>query len=357
MRALINRELDTRWPDLNDTRSLQALEVPRLVRLRPNMVLACFATMKRLPARHMIDTAEAQGLITPGMTILESTSGTFGLGLAEIGLRRGYLVHLIGDRSIDPTQLNRLRRLGATVELMELKDGSHSFQTVRLERLHQLLDDYNTNAFWPSQYANTTNPAAYEVFADFLTQHLGHIDTLVGPVGSGGSMCGTARYLRQTNPQLQAIGVDIHNSILFGQPDGPRFLRGAGNSIMPDNVNHPTFDWIHWLGNKAGITATRRLEANEGLHMGGTTGISYTVAAWTAKQNPDATVVAIGPDEGYRYTNTVYAPTGFTDADYHLPDQPTIVTNPAETPNNWTAFHWNRRTLSEVQTTQPDQSH
>ena len=262
--------------------SISQLERPRIVQLRQNLFACCFQLMKLLPARFMLDRAEDRGELCAGNLICETTSGTFGLALAKLGAIRGYRVKLISDPAVDPYLATRLKALGADVEIVAKPDGAHGFQGARLSRLHDVLDA-NPGAYWPKQYDNSDNPLSYSLVAENLAEIVGQVDCLVGSVGSGGSMSGTARFLRDVFPALHVSGVDTHGSVLFGQPDGPRTLRGLGNSIIPGNLDHSQFDDVHWVTAVEALTALRQLHIQHGLFMGPTSGASILVADWMAR--------------------------------------------------------------------------
>jgi cysteine synthase A len=129
-------------------------------------------------------------------------------------------------------------------------------------------------------------------------------------------------------------------------------LRGLGNSLMPPNVDHSVFDEIHWVDAAAGFTATRMLHQKHALYMGPTSGTAYLVAQWWAKQNPDATVVVVLPDEGYRYQDTVYNDAWLRERNLwldNLPESPVRVDHPLEARSDeWTCMDWNRHTYEQV---------
>lgn len=139
---------------------IEATELPRLVRLDVNLYAAVFGVMKLLPARFMIDRAEDRGALTPGTTVIETSSGTFGLGLAMVCRMRGYRVVIVGDPAIDVHLQRRLRALGAEVEIVSKPNGPGGHQRARLDRVAQLKDRY-TDHFVPGQYDNADNPASY----------------------------------------------------------------------------------------------------------------------------------------------------------------------------------------------------
>lgn len=306
--------------------------------------------MKLLPARFCLDRARDAGLLRPGTPIIETTSGTFGLALAILSALRGYRLILVSDPAIDGPLKRRLEDLGTQVEIVRQPAAVGGLQRARLDRLAQLQAEHPAH-FWPSQYHNPHNPGAYGPLAELLLETIGRIDCVVGTVGSGGSMCGTARYIRLLFSDLRAIGVDTHGSVLFGQPDRKRLLRGLGNSIMPTNLDHSIFDEVHWVSAAEAFLATRILHRVHGLYMGGTSGAAYLVARWWAQQHPDARVVVLFPDEGYRYQETIY-----NDEWLHrqgiwlseLPVEPQSVAHPADAGPQWSSIQWNRRTYEQV---------
>src|SRR5262249_25828408 len=145
-------------------------------------------------------------------------------------------VHIVTDPRIDPITMTKLESLGCVVHVVEAMTGA-GWQSARLERLARLQSEL-PGAFWPRQYTNPQNPAAYEALAAELADELDRIDVLVGAVGSGGSLCGTTRALLRWWPDVYVVGVDAVGSMLFGQPDRPqRRQSGLGNSLQPDNVD------------------------------------------------------------------------------------------------------------------------
>jgi cysteine synthase A len=174
---------------------------------------------------------------------------------------------------------------------------------------------------------------------------------VVGTVGSGGSTGGMAAFLRLVCPRMQLVGVDTPNSVLFGPADGPRLLRGLGSSIHPRNVDPANFDDVHWVGAATAFHATRRLHQRHGLFMGGTSGAAWLVAQWYAQRNPGATVVALLPDQGWRYLDTVYDDRWLQQHGVlltELPGAPTEVQHPDEVSGEWTRLAWRRRSLAQV---------
>ncbi|MCX4970689.1 pyridoxal-phosphate dependent enzyme [Streptomyces sp. NBC_00654] len=329
---------------------VDATVLPRLIRLGPNLCGAAFSLMKLLPARFMLDRAEQRGELAPGTTVLETSSGTFALGLAMVCRLRGYPLVIVGDPAIDPVLRVRLEELGTRVEICTEPSPQGGFQRARLDRLEELRAEYPDH-YVPGQYHNPDNPNAYAAVAEQLTESLGLVDCLVGPVGSGGSTGGTAAFLRLLQPGLRLIGVDTSPSAIFGQPDGPRTVRGLGNSLVPPNVRHTAYDEVHWAGPTEVFRATRDLHARHALYMGPTSGAAFLVARWYAEQHPDAQVVALLPDEGHRYQDSVYqdewlAARGFLDAPPAT--APRTVTHPEQALGDWARMEWRRRSLDDA---------
>ena len=329
---------------------VEALLLPRLIRLEKNLYAAAFVLMKLLPARFMLDQAQDAGLLQPGSVVIETSSGTFGLALALLCNLRNYQLYLVSDSAIDAPLKRRLEDLGAKVERVREPAQAGGLQQARLDRLAELRA-LHANHYWPSQYDNPNNPQSYARLAQMLTEALGPIDCLVGPVGSGGSMCGTTAHLREVFPKLHAVGVDTRGSVLFGQPDQKRFLRGLGNSILPKNLHHSIFDEVHWVDAADAFCAARILHRQKSLYMGPTSGASYLVARWWAEKHPDAKVVALFADEGYRYQETIYNDAWLHENDLwisSLSAEPVLVEHPLQAENSWSRILWSRRTYAQV---------
>lgn len=329
-----------------------AYQLPRLVRLGRNLYGACFTLMKMVPARFILRRAAEQGLLDPGTIIVETTSGTFGLALAMQAVHLDRRLILVSDPVIDERLYRRLTDLGAVVERVPAAEGRSAggYQAARLARLEEIMAEHEVT-FCPRQYDNPDNPRSYSTVAEYLLGCLGQIDCIVGPVGSGGSMCGTVSAVRGILPECRAIGVDSHSSVLFGHPDGPRELRGLGMSLMPGNLDHRVFDQIHWTSPSPAYQATRQLHQRHALFMGPSSGAAYLAARWWANANPDALTVVMLPDEGYRYQDTVYNDEWLRARGYPgspLPAEPEVLSHPAEPVGSWMTYDWARRSYEQV---------
>ncbi|HAZ4815791.1 PLP-dependent cysteine synthase family protein [Enterobacter cloacae] len=322
-------------------------ELPEIIQLKDNLYCASFPLMKLLPARYILDEAERTGQLTPGAAIVESTSGTFGLALALLCAERGYKLILVGDSAIDKYLMARLKVLGARVVLIdkgiEEREGP---QKARLDTVNEIIK--SENAYWTQQYFNEGNIASYRAVSEHIHNNIGQVDFLCGTVGTGGSMSGTSIGLRSFNPAMKTIGIDTHNSVLFGHKNGKRQLRGLGNSIIPGNIRYEEFDDIHWVSAGEAYLASREIYRTHGLFMGGTSGAAYLVANWYANHHPDKKVITLFPDEGHRYFDTIYDDEWINTLPGWGTKQfsalaPVYVNRPDEELTRWSMFRWNRR--------------
>lgn len=327
-----------------------ATELPKVIQLHENLYAAAFGLMKLLPARFMLERAEERGELDPETTVLESSSGTLGLGLAMVCRLGGYGLTIVGDPAIDVHLREHMQQIGATVDICEEPSAEGGFQRARLDRLAELRELYPRH-FVPDQYGNPDNPNSYSVVAEQLAETLGPVDCLVGAVGSGGSTVGTSSFLRLMNPALHLIGVDTTGSVIFGHADQPRQLRGLGNSLVPPNVKHEAFDEVHWVAAAEAYHAVRNLLARHCLFMGPTSGAAFLVANWWANKHPDARVVVLLADEGHRYRETVHSSKWLHGAGFDpiaISASPTVVDWPDEDAGGWTSMAWRRRSLFDV---------
>ena len=240
--------------------------------------------IKDRPALHMVEEARRRGDLRPGAPIVESTSGTLGLGLALAGVLHGHPVHVVTE-----------------------PHPRGGWQQARKDRVAELLARLD-GAWWPDQYGNPDNPAAYAGLAAELSGQLDRIDVLVCAVGTGGHSAGIARALRATSsPALELVGVDSIRSTVFGLPAGERLMRGLGSSIHPANVDHAAFDEVHWVAPAEAVRSARRLAARQYATGGWSVGAVALVAAWLARTRPRGTrIAAVFPDGPQRYFDTVF---------------------------------------------------
>ncbi|MFJ9469244.1 PLP-dependent cysteine synthase family protein [Streptomyces caniferus] len=285
--------------------------------------------MKARAAVSMLLGARERGELRSGAPVVESTSGTLGIGLAFAGQALGHPVVLVGDTELEPSMRRLLRTYGARLELADRPAAEGGWQAARLARLRHLLAEL-PGAYWPDQYNNPDNVAGYGSLAAEMAAELDHLDVLVCSVGTGGHSAGVVAPLRRHWPHLRLIGVDATGSTIFGQPARARLMRGLGSSIHPRNVAYDAFDEVHWVGPAESADACRRLAAGNFVSGGWSTGAVALVAAWAARVHPGAVVATVFPDGPQRYLDSVY------DDDFataHGLDLARAATRPVEIPH------------------------
>lgn len=263
--------------------------------------------MKDRVAKQMILSAKKSGQLKDSMPIFESSSGTMACGLALVGTQLGHKIHIVTDPRIDEITLAKLESLGCEVHIVS-KIGKQGWQSARLELLQDLLKQH-PDSYWTRQYENEENPNAYKELADELMDDLSRVDVLIGSVGSGGSLCGTARRLKSFNPNMKVVAVDSTGSVIFGQPDRPNRLQGGlGNSLIAANVDFSVIDEVHWLNDSEAFYGTLQLAKEQQIFAGNSSGSVYVVSRWMSSKVPqDYNIVAIFPDRGDRYMSTIYS--------------------------------------------------
>ncbi len=262
--------------------------------------------IKDRPGLHMVERARARGALRPGGRIIESTSGTLGLGLALAGMVHGHPVTLVTDPGLEPSMTRLLTAYGARIDLVPEPHPSGGWQQARRDRVARLLAEH-PGSWCPDQYHNPDNTAAYLPLALELAAQLGHVDLLVCSVGTGGHSAGISRVLRQLYPELRLVGVDTIGSTIFGQPARPRLMRGLGSSIYPRNVAYDQFSEVHWVAPGEAVHTCRRLAASHYATGGWSVGAVALVAGWLCRTEPPGTrIAAVFPDGPQRYLETVY---------------------------------------------------
>ncbi|MFC0436999.1 PLP-dependent cysteine synthase family protein [Kutzneria buriramensis] len=262
--------------------------------------------MKDRPALHMVTRARERGELAPGSMIVESSSGSFGLGLGLAGIAFGHPVTVVTDPGMEPIVRRTLRAQGVRVEVVRQPCPVGGWQQARCDRVRELLATW-PGAYHPDQYGNPDHAAGYATLALELVAQLGWIDVLVCSVGTGGHSAGVTRVLRTYFPQLRLVGVDTVGSTIFGQPAWGRLMRGLGSSVYPRNVDYASFDEVHWVAPAEAVWSCRQLARTRYASGGWSVGAVALVAGWIARTQPsDLCVVAIFPDGPLRYFDTVY---------------------------------------------------
>jgi cysteine synthase A len=288
----------------------EAVKTPRLVRLGDNIVLARFETIKIYSALVAVRTLLDRGVVTPGQTLIDSSSGIYATSLALACHRYGMRCHIVASTTVDAAVRAQLEILGATVDQMPPSSSLQLDQEARVRRVRELLER-RPEMYWMRQYHDDIHYLGYRDFAELVTAEVG-VDalTVLGGVGSGASTGGLIRYLRQENPAVRLVGVQPFGSVTFGSEafsDPEAIIAGIGSSIPFGNVRHELYDAMHWLDFRHAMAGSIALLREHAVFAGMSTGAAYLVARWLAARTPGRTHLVIGADTGHRYVDRVFA--------------------------------------------------
>lgn len=273
-------------------------------------------SIKWHPARQMIATLEARGVMQPGQsTLIESSSGNLGVALALLCHAKGYHFVCVSDPNANPAHLAHIRQYGGEVIVVTERDHNGGYLHTRLACIQQMLRD-NPSAVWTNQYANAANPQAHErITAPDILSTFPQLDYLFLGAGTTGTLVGCARYLRQHAPQAAIVAVDSVGSVTFGTPPGPRYIPGLGSSRPPEisaevaSLRPQPIRDLVMIPEADTIRMCYEVLARYSLWVGGSTGtVLCGLRAYQERLPAQATVVAVSPDLGERYADTVYNP-------------------------------------------------
>ena len=270
-------------------------------------------------ALHIIKDAEEKGLLSPGGVIVETTSGNTGYSLAMIAAIRGYRCILAVTDKSSQDKIDMLRALGAEVHVCPASvaaDDPRSYYEVA-KRIHK----ETPNSIYINQYFNPLNTEAHYLSTgrEIWEQTAGEITHLVACSGTGGTISGIARYLKEQNPKVQVIGVDADGSLIkkyfdTGEIDKgelhPYYIEGLGKNMIPGALDTSVIDTFIKVNDKESALAAREISRRTGIFCGYTSG-----SAWVATQkynqdspfSPESVVVVVFPDHGSRYMNKIYS--------------------------------------------------
>lgn len=267
-------------------------------------------SIKEKNAVYLIDEAERSGSLRPGGTIVESSSGNFGIGLAMVGAAKGYRVVVVIDAKTAPPFRRMLKAYGAELVDVPLQfaDETGSMQKARMKRAQEIAKEI-PGAWYPCQHLNPDNPTAHSVFtgreiADAFGENL---DAVVIGVSTAGQIMGIARYLKPRFPRIKIIGVDVEGSVIMGTPGKPYKMTGVGLSFVPPNLNFELLDRAYVVPEHIGYSLCHALARKEGLLLGASTGAIVAGALAAARGMPTGSrILVVSPDRGDRYLETVY---------------------------------------------------
>ncbi|ANK82873.1 MAG: cysteine synthase A [Rhizobiales bacterium NRL2] len=252
----------------------------------------------------MIEALEEAGDLKPGATIIEPTSGNTGIALAFVAAAKGYRLILVMPESMSIERRRMLKLLGAELELTPPEKGMNG----AIARANELMAE-NAGAVMPQQFANPANPAihvattAEEIWADTG----GKVDVIISGVGTGGTITGIGRVLKQRKPDVHIVAVEPEDSpVLSGGNPGPHKIQGIGAGFVPDNLDRAVVDEVLTIGNETAFETARRLARLEGIPVGISSGAAVAAALEVGERKTMAgkTIVAILPSFAERYLST-----------------------------------------------------
>ena len=255
--------------------------------------------------RAIIDAAEEAGALKPGGTIVEGTSGNTGIALAMVGAARGYNVVLTMPETMSAERRVLLRAYGAKIVLTPGTDGMKG----AVEKAKEIVESTD-NAVLASQFSNEANPAIHykTTGPEIWDATDGKIDIFVSGIGTGGTISGAGKYLKEKNPNLKIVAVEPQDSPLLSEGRvGPHKIQGLGANFVPDTLNRDIYDAVIAVSGEEAIRTSRALATEEGILGGISSGAAVYAAVEEAKksENKDKLIVAVVPDFGERYISTV----------------------------------------------------
>lgn len=277
---------------------LEATVLVKLEYLNPT------GSVKDRTAKNMIADAEERGILKPGATIIEPTSGNTGIGLAAIAASRGYSLILTMPETMSVERRNILKAYGAKIVLTEGAKGMAG-AIAKAEELAKEIP----GSFLAGQFDNPANPKAHilstgpEIWED--TE--GEVDILVASVGTGGTITGTGEYLKSKNPKIQVIAVEPSDSpVLSGGKPGPHAIQGIGAGFVPKVLNTEVYDEVVAVESQSAFDTAKLFAHKEGILVGISAGAALCAALEAAKkaENKGKTIVVLLPDSGDRYYST-----------------------------------------------------
>jgi 2,3-diaminopropionate biosynthesis protein SbnA len=264
-------------------------------------------SIKIKTAVNLITDAENRGILRPGDRVIESSSGSLGIALALVCAGKGYPFTCVSDPNASTHSTALIRALGAEVVIIDERDANGGFLGSRLEYLRKRLE-VEDDLVWLNQYTNPANPEVHaRCTAASVLREFGYIDYLFVGAGTTGTLMGCAQYFKRFSPHTEIVAVDAVGSVTFGHAAGPRHIPGIGTSRKPELCDPDAVDHVVLIKETDAVRMCRWLARERGLVVGGSTGSVVSAVAQMAVAIPRGKrVVAISPDLGERYLQTVY---------------------------------------------------
>lgn len=255
-------------------------------------------------AKAMIEDAEEKGILKDGSTIIEPTSGNTGIGLASVGTAKGYRVIIVMPETFSIERRKLIKAYGAEIVLSNGSEGMKGAIAKAKELAVQI-----PNSFIPSQFDNPANPRAHYLTTakEIWSDTDGKVDILVAGVGTGGTITGIGKYLKEKNPNIKVVAVEPDSSaVLSGDKAGPHKIQGIGAGFIPNTLDINIIDEIIRIKNEEALTTGALVGKKEGVLVGISAGAAVSAAIKLANrpENKDKNIVVILPDSGDRYLST-----------------------------------------------------
>ena len=259
-------------------------------------------SVKDRAAKYILEDAEEKGLLAPGGTIIEPTSGNMGIGLAALSAPKGYWCIIVMPDSMSAERIALMRSYGAEVVLTPGADGMAGSIAKAAELAATI-----PGSFIPGQFENPANALAHyrTTGPEIWAQTDGNVDIFVAGVGTGGTITGTARYLKEKDPAIRIVAVEPAKSpLLSAGQAGSHGIQGIGANFVPKLLDRSLLDDVMTVTDEEAFAAAKELARQFGILCGISAGANYHAAAAIAAANPEKTVVTLLPDSGTRYLST-----------------------------------------------------
>jgi cysteine synthase A len=264
-------------------------------------------SIKIKPAIAMIEDLERRGLLRPGSKLVESSSGNMGLALSIVCGAKGYEFTCVSDPAIQAPTRHLIEVYGGRVVIVDRRDENGGYLKTRIELIERWLEE-DPDLIWINQYANPLNKGAhFRSTGPEILDQFPEVDYLFIAAGSTGTLMGCAEFFGEHSPRTTVVAVDTVGSVTFGHEPGPRYIPGVGTSRKPELADRGLFDDVAMIPEQDTVLMCRQVRRTSGLLVGGSTGtVLCGVQRYANRARPGEIAVAISPDLGDSYADTIY---------------------------------------------------
>ncbi|MEV0374590.1 2,3-diaminopropionate biosynthesis protein SbnA [Streptomyces sp. NPDC050636] len=264
-------------------------------------------SVKLKTAIALVAQAEESGCEFPRTRLIESTSGNLGVALAMVCAAKGYRLTCVTDPNANTQSVRLMKALGAEVVMIDVRDGNGGYLQSRINYIQDRLVR-EPGTYWLNQYANPAGPQAHhDRTGRSIFEEIGHVDYAFIGAGTTGTLMGCAEFFRHHSPATRIIAVDAVGSVSFGGPPARRHIPGLGTSRRPEILDEGKVDEVVMISEMDAVEMCRTLAEERGILLGGSSGTVLSAVQEKAKEIPEGSVVvAVSPDFGERYLETIY---------------------------------------------------